>query len=153
MDKKKVLDKVWNIWVPLRKLSASPGIPSWYESGSHCFDALPAKMSAFNRHTRLITYCRNLKWAFEHLRTHYCYAISINSRTTRWQVSQPASEGKWADMSVLQTQWCRRWGCRGCKFIPKSFDLSKIRAKSLKIWAQMLWSLCSVFVSNETLTD
>jgi len=33
------------------------------------------------------------------------------------------------------SQWCRSWGC---KRTTKSFDLSKIRAKSLKIWAQML---------------
>jgi len=28
-------------------------------------------------------------------------------------------------------------GVRGCKFTPKSFGLSKIRARSLKIWAKM----------------
>jgi len=33
-------------------------------------------------------------------------------------------------------QWCKRWGCRRCKRTPKSFDLLKIRAKSLKIWAK-----------------
>ena len=30
-------------------------------------------------------------------------------------------------------QWCRSWGCRGWKRTPKSFDLPKIRKKSLKI--------------------
>jgi len=30
---------------------------------------------------------------------------------------------------------CSGVGGRGCKRIPKSFDLLKIRAKSLKIWA------------------
>ena len=33
-------------------------------------------------------------------------------------------------------QWCRRWGCRRCKRTPKSFHLSKIRAKILKIRAK-----------------
>jgi len=33
------------------------------------------------------------------------------------------------------SQWCRRCGC---KRTPKSFDLSKIRAKSLKIRAKSL---------------
>jgi len=32
-----------------------------------------------------------------------------------------------------RNQWCRRRGCRVCKSTPKSFDLVKIRAKSLKI--------------------
>jgi len=31
-----------------------------------------------------------------------------------------------------------RRGCRGCKRTPKSFDLSKIRAKALNIWAKSL---------------
>jgi len=35
-------------------------------------------------------------------------------------------------------QWCRRWGCRGCKRIPKSFDLLKIQAKFLEIWEKSL---------------
>jgi len=35
-------------------------------------------------------------------------------------------------------QWCRRRGCRECKRTPKSFDLLKIRAKSLKIRAKSL---------------
>jgi len=33
-------------------------------------------------------------------------------------------------------QWCGRWGCRGWKRTPKSFDLLKIRTKSLKIRAK-----------------
>ena len=48
-------------------------------------------------------------------------------------------------------QWCRR---RGCKRTPKSFDLSKIRAKSLKIWEeslknrQNLWKLHAKMATN-----
>ena len=33
----------------------------------------------------------------------------------------------------VATGWCRRWGWRGCKCTPKSLDVVKIRAKSLKI--------------------
>ena len=33
-------------------------------------------------------------------------------------------------------QWCRSWGCRGVQVPLKSFDLSKIRTKSVKIRAK-----------------
>jgi len=36
-----------------------------------------------------------------------------------------------------EKQWCWRWGCRGCKCTPKSFDLLKIWAKALKIGVKM----------------
>jgi len=35
----------------------------------------------------------------------------------------------------ISNQWCRR---RGCKQTPKSYDLSKIQAKSLKMWSNAL---------------
>jgi len=35
-------------------------------------------------------------------------------------------------------QWCKGQGCRGCKSTTKSFDLLKMRSKSLKIWAKSL---------------
>jgi len=38
----------------------------------------------------------------------------------------------------MSNQWCRRRGCRGCKRTPKSLDLLKIRAKSLKMLAIIL---------------
>ena len=34
--------------------------------------------------------------------------------------------------------WCRRRGCSRWKYIPTSFDLVKIRAKSVEIWAKSL---------------
>jgi len=37
-------------------------------------------------------------------------------------------------VDAFTKQWCRRRGCMGCKCTPKCFDLSKIMAKSLKIW-------------------
>jgi len=38
-------------------------------------------------------------------------------------------------------QWCRRRECRGCKRTPKRFHLSKILAKSLKIWQTLkIWA-------------
>jgi len=37
-------------------------------------------------------------------------------------------------------QWCTRRQCRGSKRIPKSFDVSKIRATSLKIWCPTLFN-------------
>jgi len=40
-------------------------------------------------------------------------------------------------ISYFLRQWCRRRGCRECKRTPKSFDLVKIREKSLKIWANV----------------
>jgi len=40
--------------------------------------------------------------------------------------------------AITLKHWCRRRGCRGCKHTPKSFDLSKIQRKSLKIWAKTL---------------
>jgi len=49
------------------------------------------------------------------------------------------------DQFYRSSHWCRRQRCRGCKCTPKSFDLVKIRAKSLKtftntikIWAKMV---------------
>ena len=44
---------------------------------------------------------RTLKWAFEESVPSYCYAIKTNGRTIS-KVSQPASAGKWADISELQ---------------------------------------------------
>jgi len=37
---------------------------------------------------------------------------------------------------ISYIQWCRRRGCSGWKRIPKRFDLVKIRAKSVEIWAK-----------------
>jgi len=52
-------------------------------------------------------YCCNLKWTFEDLLPCYCYAIKINSRTMRSQVSQPAFAGKGAYLvnCKLITAW------------------------------------------------
>jgi len=38
----------------------------------------------------------------------------------------------------MSNQWCRNLGCRACKSTPKSFDLLKIWAKSLKMLAKIL---------------
>jgi len=59
-------------------------------------------------HMRKNAYCRrpNLKWTFEDLLPCHCYAIKINSRTIRLQHSHPASAGKGADMSELQSHHC-----------------------------------------------
>jgi len=43
--------------------------------------------------------------------------------------------------TVCSHHWCRRRGCRGCKRTPKSFDLVKIRAKSLKTFTNSRASL------------
>ena len=42
----------------------------------------------------------------------------------------------WRESMIMQRaqQWCRTRGCKGWKRILKSLDLSKIRAKSVKIW-------------------
>ena len=39
-------------------------------------------------------------------------------------------------------QWCRRWGCRGCKRTRKSFDLLKFPAKSFKNVGKIPENLC-----------
>jgi len=44
--------------------------------------ALPAKIFAFNSHTRQNSYCCNLKQNFEDLPPCHCCTININSRTT-----------------------------------------------------------------------
>jgi len=67
------------------------------------------------------SYYRNLKWTFEVLLPCYCYSITTNSTTIRWQVSQPASTGKGSDYertapSVLGTsrsRLCPRTVTRG----------------------------------------
>ena len=45
------------------------------------------------------------------------------------------NEAFWNDVCSTN-QWCRRRGCRECKRIPRSFDLLKIRAKSVEIWTK-----------------
>jgi len=42
----------------------------------------------------------------------------------------------WGQQLVFDQRW--RPGCRGCNSTPKSFDLSKIRVKSLKICAKSM---------------
>ena len=46
-----------------------------------------------------------------------------------------------ADCQILYcaaNHWCRRRGCRGCNHSPTTFDLVKIRATSLEIWAECM---------------
>ena len=47
-------------------------------------------------------------------------------------------------MYATCTHWCSRRGCRGWKRIPKTFDLVKIRAKSIKLRAKSveIWQKC-----------
>jgi len=40
--------------------------------------------------------------------------------------------------ALMPSHWCRRWGCRGCKRTRKSFDLVKIRVKSVEFWEKSL---------------
>jgi len=54
---------------------------------------------------RLLYNC-HLKWTFEELFPCNCYGIKPNRRTSRSQVSQPASAGEEADMSELQAYHC-----------------------------------------------
>jgi len=63
-------------------------------------------MSANNSHMHQNVCYRNLKWTFEYLLPCYRCAMKTNIRTIRLQVSQPASAGKWADMSELQAHHC-----------------------------------------------
>ena len=49
---------------------------------------------------------RNMKWTLEDWLPCNCYAMKTKGTTIRSQVSQPASEGKGADMSELQTHHC-----------------------------------------------
>ena len=73
---------------------------------SNCLAALPAKMFAFNSHTRKTPTI--LTWS-EHLNIFllcYCYTIKTNSRTICLQVWQLAPAGKGADMSELQAHHC-----------------------------------------------
>jgi len=73
--------------------------PTWLTAmRSHCLAALPAKMSAFNRHMQQNAYHPILKCIFEDLLPCYCYARKANSRTICSRVSQPASAGKEADL-------------------------------------------------------
>ena len=77
-----------------------------YAISSHCFSALLAKMSAFNRYMRQNAYYRSLRMDSKDLLPCYCFAIKTNSRTTTSQVSQPASADKGAGMSELQAHHC-----------------------------------------------
>jgi len=51
-------------------------------------------------------YHSNFKRIFEDLLPCYCDAKKDNSRTIRSEVSQPASAGKEAELSELQTHHC-----------------------------------------------
>ena len=57
-------------------------------------------------HMRKNAYYSNLKWTFENLLPCCCYAMKINSKSIRSQVSQPVCAGKGADMSELQSHHC-----------------------------------------------
>jgi len=46
--------------------------------------------------------------------------------------------------SRAHNQGCRSWGYRGCKRTHKSFDLSKIWAKSQNNRAQKFWLLWTI---------
>jgi len=59
-------------------------------------------MIAFNSPVQQNACYRNMKWTFEDLLLCYSYAIHTNSRTTRSQLSQPASAGEGEDMNELQ---------------------------------------------------
>jgi len=63
-------------------------------------------MSAFNSHMQQNAFYRHLKWTFEDMLPRYCYAIKTSDGTIRTEVSQPASVGKWEDMSELQAHHC-----------------------------------------------
>jgi len=47
---------------------------------------------------------------------------------------------------VVLKQWSRSWGCKGCKYIPKSFDLLKMYAKSQKIWEKKLHNFTTLLM-------
>jgi len=73
---------------------------------SHRLVAFPSKMSAFISHMRQKVHNRNLKWTID-LLPCYCYTTKTNSRIIRFQVWQPASAGKGADMKELQAHHAR----------------------------------------------
>jgi len=53
-----------------------------------------------------------------------------------------------SDVNVaLSTQWCRSWGWRRT---PKSFDLSLMRAKSLKFGHKSFRQFCSRWMINDS---
>ena len=53
-------------------------------------------------------YTYGMKWTFADFLPCSCYAIKTNNRTSRSQISQPASTGKGGDMSELQAAWHRK---------------------------------------------
>ena len=71
----------------------------------------------------------------------------MNHNRKTWAVKMPEADRqkkakRWIAAIIAHSigyqgneQWCRRWGCRRN---PRSFDLSKNRAKSLKIWAKTM---------------
>jgi len=65
-------------------------------------------------------------------------SVETQTRVTKGQKIPRRSKPKLYIFNVTAVQWCRRRVCRRCKRTPKSFDLLKIREKSLKIWAKSL---------------
>ena len=70
----------------------------------------------------------DINWSF-------CEQIAIYKRS--WTRCTPLPNSLCRNVHVC-SQWCMRRRCRGCKRTPKSFDLSKIRAEALNIWAKSL---------------
>jgi len=74
--------------------------------GNHCLAVLLTKYVCFQQSHTAKRLLRSSIWTLEDSLPCYCYAIKTNSRTICSQVSQPASAGKGADMSEMQTHRC-----------------------------------------------
>jgi len=64
------------------------------------------------------------------------YIFAGDAATT--VTADSGKQGRRRGVALTLTHWCRRRGCRWYKCTPKSFDLVKIRTKSLKIRTKSL---------------
>ena len=101
--------------------------------GVHCYANLSLHIT--------LTCTGSCKWKPKHLQFNQQGLVTDSQRGL---CSHPRRCGEW--WVIDKTQWCRR---RGCRCTPKSFDLVKIRAKSvktfakyLKIWTKLAPNVC-----------